>query len=75
MRLICKCGEDILDDNIEIVLRENDEGEDYCELEARCTICKTDYIGQSEWGHVEDIEEAKQSLAEYHELTIKEPAV
>jgi uncharacterized protein YqfB (UPF0267 family) len=78
MELICKCGAVIPEMNIEVIYKSNEEGEEYCEIEAICTVCRTDYTGLSEWGHCEgmSLDEIKDMMSDYYdELTIKEPAV
>lgn len=61
--IICECGLEIHDDNIEYSNRENEEGEAYYEIIATCS-CGNDYEC-GDWGECEDFSECKSDLQKY----------
>lgn len=67
MQTTCKCGEIIPDENLTYYNKCNEEGEEYCEFDASCNICKREYT-TSQWGECDNMEDAKDTLTEYIKL-------
>ena len=60
----CKCGAAILDEDIDFSNKENEIGENCSEVSFICYECNDD-VGTENWGHFEDLEEAKEYLKDY----------
>ncbi len=62
--LICKCGTEIPDSEIEYKNSENEEGEEYGDAYCSCSVCQADYETW-QWGGFENREHAKGVLIDY----------
>jgi hypothetical protein len=62
--IVCNCGNEIPDEDIEKSNGSNEEGEEYGEVRALCSRCGT-YWETSQWGEWDSMDEAKEVLQEY----------
>lgn len=63
-RVVCTCGADILPEDIEMTLRDNEEGEELGVVSAVCGNCKSEWE-TFQWGWFDDNFEACQYLSDY----------
>jgi hypothetical protein len=62
--IICRCGANIPEHNIDHYNGCNEEGEEYGVVSAYCDICHKEYE-TSQWGEWDDYIQAKNTLIQY----------
>lgn len=63
-KIVCNCGNEIPDEEIDFWNGCNEEGEDFGVVSATCPKCDTEYE-TNQWGEWDDKEDAKSVLQDY----------